>query len=456
MPDLDVIVLAAGQGKRMRSDLPKVVHALAGRPLLAWVVDAAFALAPRRVHVVYGSGGDIVREKFRDLAVDWVHQAEQLGTGDAVGRAMAEIPNAGIALVLYGDVPLVSPDDLMRVVSLTGTKSLGLLTVELDDPTGYGRIMRDGAGRVIEIVEHRDANHVQREVREVNTGILAVRARELRGWLEALTTDNAQGERYLTDVVAMAVREGFEVATLSAAVKEEVLGVNDRAELADLERFYQRRRALDLMRDGVTLRDPDRLDVRGELIAGKDVTIDVNVVLEGVVKLGHGVSIGPNNVIRDMEIGDGTQVLANCVLEHARVGRNCRIGPFSRIRPGTVLAEDVHIGNFVEVKNSEIAAASKVNHLTYVGDTDVGRNVNVGAGTITCNYDGVNKHRTVIEDGAFIGSGTELVAPVRVGRDATIGAGSTISRDTPPGELTLERGRQTTVSGWKRPAKVKS
>jgi bifunctional UDP-N-acetylglucosamine pyrophosphorylase/glucosamine-1-phosphate N-acetyltransferase len=453
MNPLTVIILAAGQGKRMHSDLPKVLHPLGGRPLLAHVVATALALAPARTVVVYGHGGRAVPERLAALPVAWVEQAEQLGTGHAVAQAIPAAEAGDTVLILYGDVPLTQPETLRGLLALSAPDALALLTVDLEDPTGYGRVLRNAAGQVSRVVEQRDASPAELAVREVNTGILAVPAGQLRAWLGALGNDNAQGEYYLTDVIGMAVRDGVAVRTAQPGSRVEVLGVNDRLQLAALERAYQRGQAERLMRAGVTLADPDRIDVRGEVHAGRDVFLDVNVVLEGRVVLGDGARVGPGSVIRDAEIGPGSEVLAHCVLEGAVVGPGSRVGPFARLRPGTVLAAGVHIGNFVEVKQSAVGTGSKINHLSYIGDTEVGRDVNIGAGTITCNYDGASKHRTIIGDDVFIGSDTQLVAPVTVGAGATIGAGSTITRDAPEGELTLSRVPQVTRQGWKRPRK---
>jgi bifunctional UDP-N-acetylglucosamine pyrophosphorylase/glucosamine-1-phosphate N-acetyltransferase len=453
MRPLFVVILAAGQGKRIRSTLPKVLHQLAGRALLEHVVCAARILSPEEIHVVYGYGGERVRESLAHLGVHWVVQRQQLGTGHAVAQAMPVIPDEARVLVLYGDVPLVEPASLSALCDQVAEGSLGLMTVRLPDPTGYGRVLRDEQGRVMGSVEERDASEAQRKLNEVNTGILAAHAGQLRGWLASLKDDNEQGEFYLPDVIARAVTQGVKVRTVVPRAPEEVLGVNDRCQLAHLERYYQSREAQRLMQDGVTLRDPARLDIRGTVTVGVDVTIDVNVLLIGEVVIGDGVAIGPNTVIRDSHIGDGTEILANSVIEQAHVGVRCQIGPFARLRPEAQLAEQVHIGNFVEIKKSTISSGSKVNHLSYVGDSHIGAQVNVGAGTITCNYDGANKHRTVIGDGAFIGSGTELVAPVTVGSGATIGAGSTITKDAPADALTLERSRQLTLSHWRRPTK---
>jgi len=453
-PPLEIVILAAGQGKRMHSRLPKVLHAVGGRPLLAHVLECARALAPSAIHVVYGHGGEALRAAFAGADVRWAQQAQQLGTGHALMQAMPEVPDEALVLVLYGDVPLIGADTLRALIEAAGTDRLALLSAELADPTGYGRILRDAAGRVARIVEQKDATAAEAAVREVNTGFLAKDALRLRGWLRKLGNANSQGEYYLTDIIATAVQEGVAVETRAPRDVWEILGVNSKQELARLERIFQTNQAERLMREGVTLRDPARFDLRGELACGRDVVIDVNVVIEGKVTLGDGVAIGPNNVIRDTAIEAGTQVLPNCVIEEAEIGRNCRIGPFARLRPGARISDGAHIGNFVEVKNSEIGAGAKVNHLSYVGDSQVGRNVNIGAGTITCNYDGANKHQTVIGDNAFIGSNTALVAPVTVGDGATIGAGSVIVKDAPAGELTLGRAEQKTVKGWKRPAKA--
>ena len=451
---LETIILAAGQGKRMHSALPKVLHDLGGRPLLAHALAAAEALHPAAVHVVYGHGGESVRAAFPAARVRWVHQAEQHGTGHAVRLALAGVDPAALVLVLYGDVPLITIATLRALGSLAGPDHIALLTAELEQPGNYGRILRDANGAVSRIVEHQDATPAQAAGKEINTGFLAAPAARLSAWLAKLTRANAQGEYYLTDIIGMAVAEGVTVATHRPVHVWEILGVNSREELAHLERIHQKNQAEQLMQQGVTLRDPARFDLRGELKCGRDVVIDVNVVIEGKVELGDGVRIGPNNVIRDARIGAGTVVQPNCVIEQAVVGRDCRIGPFARLRPGAEIGDGAHIGNFVEIKQSEIGAGSKVNHLAYVGDTTVGKDVNIGAGTITCNYDGANKHQTVIEDRAFIGSNTALVAPVTVGAGATIGAGSVIAKDAPAGELTLTRVEQRSVKGWKRPVKA--
>jgi bifunctional UDP-N-acetylglucosamine pyrophosphorylase / glucosamine-1-phosphate N-acetyltransferase len=450
---LSIVVLAAGQGKRMNSALPKVLHPLAGKPLLAHVLNEAATLNPAAVHVVYGHGGDAVREALLDARVQWSLQGEQLGTGHAVQQAMPQIPNDSLVLVLYGDVPMIRAATLSRLLALVSAKSMALLTVRLEDPTGYGRIVRDRRGAVRKIVEEKDASTAQRKINEGNSGVMAVPAKLLRRWLAKLKSDNAQGEYYLTDIIAMAVRDKISVKPLIADSVAEVLGVNDKAQLAMLEAEYRHQRAQELLRAGVTLIDPKRIDVRGTLTVGRDVEIDVNVVFEGTVHLADGVRIGPNCVLRDVSVGAGTVIKPNCVFERAEIGRNCELGPFTRIRPETVLADAVHLGNFVEVKKSRVGRGSKVNHLSYIGDTSIGETTNVGAGTITCNYDGANKYRTEIGNNAFIGSGTMLVAPVKIGDGATIGAGSTISKDAPPGQLTLERSKQISIDGWKRPSK---
>jgi bifunctional UDP-N-acetylglucosamine pyrophosphorylase/glucosamine-1-phosphate N-acetyltransferase len=455
MNRLHIVILAAGQGTRMRSAMPKVLHAIAGRPMLAHVVGTAVALDPEVIHVVYGHGGERVQQELADLPVTWVEQAEQLGTGHAVEQAMPGIPDDASVLVLYGDVPLITLDTLNACTGVAARGTLALVTVHLADPTGYGRILRDDSSRVSGIVEQKDASDEQLSIREGNTGILCAPAGQLKSWLTRLDRDNAQGEFYLTDIIAMAAADGVTVEAVHPSCEEEVLGVNDRVQLAFLERAFQRQQAERLMRGGATLADPGRLDVRGQVSTGSDVWLDVNVVMEGQVVLGDGARIGPNVVLRDCEIGAGAEVLANSIVEEARVGRNARVGPFARLRPGAVLSDEVHVGNFVEVKNTTLGQGSKANHLTYLGDSSIGSGVNVGAGTITCNYDGANKNRTIIGDGAFIGSGVELVAPVTIEDGATIGAGSTISRDAPKDQLTLTRVKQTSIRSWRRPRKKK-
>jgi bifunctional UDP-N-acetylglucosamine pyrophosphorylase/glucosamine-1-phosphate N-acetyltransferase len=450
---LSVVILAAGQGKRMKSDLPKVLQPLAGRPLLGHVLDTAAGLEATATCVVYGHGGEQVPSAFEGRDVRWVLQAEQHGTGHAVMQAMPAIPDDHLVLILYGDVPLVQLDTLARLVAAAGADAVSLLSVMLPDPTGYGRIVRDGAGNVVRIVEHKDANAKERAIHESNTGLMCVPAGRLKGWLAALKNDNAQGEYYLTDIIVMAVRAGCQVHAVVAPTVTEVLGVNDKVQLAELEAAYRKQRATALMLEGVTIVDPARFDARGPVSVGRDVHIDVNVVFEGSVTLGSRVRIGPNVFIRDCKIGDDVEIHANCVLDRAIVGARSIVGPFARLRPDARLHEDVHVGNFVEVKKAELLRGAKANHLTYLGDATVGEQVNIGAGTITCNYDGVNKWRTEIGAGAFIGSGTMLVAPVRIGAGATIGAGSTITKDAPADKLTLERSKQLTLDGWQRPVK---
>ena len=452
---MNIVILAAGPGKRMHSSTPKVLHRLAGRAMLAHVFDTAKQLSPKVICVVYGHGGELVRQAVEENGVVWVMQEPQLGTGHAVMQAAPHLDERWPTLVLYGDVPLIRAETLRQLVEAAG-KGLGLLTATLESPTGYGRILRNGK-KVVGIVEEKDASARQRALREINTGIVVAPTNKLKSWLAKLQNNNAQKEYYLTDIVSLAAKERVSVTAIQADASWEALGVNSRAELAELERIYQRRLAASLLEQGVALADPSRCDVRGSLACGRDVAVDVNCVFEGEVKLGDGVSVGANCVLKDVTVGPGTRVEPFCHLENADIGADCRIGPYARIRPGTRtrLADGVHIGNFVEVKASSIGAGSKANHLSYIGDSEVGRNVNVGAGTIVCNYDGANKHRTVIEDDVFIGSDTQLVAPVRVGRGATLGAGTTLTQDAPAGELTLSRVKQVSVPGWERPVKKK-
>lgn len=449
---LNIVVLAAGMGKRMQSALPKVLHRLAGKPLLGHVLDAARQLQPTRLVVVFGHGGEQVRTALAQDDVRWALQQPQRGTGHAVMQALPELNDTVPTLVLYGDVPLITSDTLQRLTQAAGADRLALLTVELDDPTGYGRIVREG-GAVARIVEHKDADDTVRRIREVNTGILVAPTAALKRWLAALTDDNAQREYYLTDIVAHAVAEQVPVATAQPQAVWETLGVNDKVQLAELERQHQHETARQLMVAGVHLMDPARIDVRGTLEAGRDVTIDVNTVFEGRVTLADGVRIGANCVIRDADIGAGTEVLPFSHIDGASIGAQARIGPYARLRPGTQLADEVHVGNFVEVKAASFGAQSKANHLAYVGDARIGKRVNIGAGTITCNYDGAAKHLTVIEDDAFIGSDTQLVAPVTVGRGATLGAGTTLTQNAPAGTLVVTRAAPRVVQGWKRPTK---
>jgi len=452
---MEVVILAAGQGKRMRSVLPKVLQPIAGRPMLAHVIGAARTLDASRICVVYGHGGEVVRERMQDAALRWARQEPQLGTGHAVQQALPELTDGEMALVLYGDVPLIGGSTLRRLQTAAGSGKLALLTVELDNPSGYGRILRDADGRVTRIVEEKDASAEQRRLCEVNTGILVAPVARLRDWLGRIGNDNAQGEYYLTDIIGLAVAEGVEIVTVQPDAVWETLGVNSKPQLAELERIHQRNIAQQLMDAGVTLLDPARIDVRGELECGRDVEIDVGCVFEGRVELGDDVRVGAHCVIRNARIGAGSRIAPFSHIEDTVTGRECVIGPYARTRPGTTLGDDVHLGNFVEVKNSAIADHSKANHLAYVGDADVGQRVNIGAGTITCNYDGANKFRTVIEDDVFIGSDTQLVAPVRVGRGATLGAGTTLTKDAPPEQLTVSRAKQITIAGWKRPVKKK-
>jgi len=457
---MNIVILAAGLGKRMRSRLPKVLHCVAGRPMLDHVIGTAQAVAagrggPTRTVVVIGHGAEQVRRAFSDRGdVDFVLQQPQLGTGHAVAQAVPHLDEAWPTLVLYGDVPLVRAETLQRLLDGAGS-GVAVLTVRLADPTGYGRIVRDWHGNVLRIVEQKDASDDEKQIDEVNTGILVAPTGKLKAWLARLSNDNAQQEYYLTDVVAQAVAEGVRVAGIAAADADETLGVNSKAQLAQLERVAQARAAAAVMDAGATLADPARFDLRGELTVGADVFIDVNCVFEGRVSLADGVRIGPNCVIRDCAIGERTEVQGFCHLDGATIGANARIGPFARLRPTTTLADEVHIGNFVEVKNSQLADGSKANHLAYVGDATVGRNVNIGAGTIVANYDGANKHHTVIGDDAHTGSNSVLVAPITVGAGATVGAGSTVTREVPAGQLTVARAKQVTIRGWKRPVKKK-
>lgn len=451
-----VAVLAAGAGTRMKSALPKVLHTIAGKPMLSHVLDTAERLAPAAIHVVHGNGGDAVRAALGDRpGVRWVTQARQLGTGHALAQALRGIPDQARVLVLYGDVPLIRAETLAALLAAAG-RGVALLTARLDDPVGYGRVLRDRSRRVRGIVEERDATTAQRKIREVNTGVLTAPAERLRNWLDKLDNHNASGEYYLTDIVALAVRARQRVVAVAAVDAEEVLGVNDRAQLARAERRFQRRQAESLMREGLGLVDPTRFDLRGRLSFGRDVFIDVGCVLEGEVELADGVQIGPHCVLRNVKLGAGTEVAAHTVLESATVAADCRIGPFARLRPGAVLAERVHVGNFVEIKNASLGEGAKANHLAYVGDATVGARVNVGAGVITCNYDGADKHRTIIGDDAFIGSDSQLIAPVTVGPRAYIAAGSTITCDAPADALTISRAReQKSYPGWKRPKKIR-
>lgn len=457
MQQLSVAILAAGKGKRMVSDLPKVLHSVGGKSLLTHVLATVSGLDPAVRVVVYGYGGDRVKIALAgERGVVWVEQAEQLGTGHAVAQALPLLDDAGVTLVLYGDVPLTRRETLQPLVDQARQGKLALLTVNLADPSGYGRIVRNEQGQVQRIVEEKDATPAECDRHEVNTGILAVATAKLRSWVAELGNDNAQGEYYLTDIVALAGRDGVAIEAFTTNEPAEVQGINDRRQLAELERFYQMRQAEALLDHGATLLDPVRVDVRGEVTTGKDVVIDVDVVFEGVVRLGDRVKVGPFCVLKDAVIGDDVEIFSHSRIEGAEVGAGAQIGPFARLRPGSQLAAGVHIGNFVETKKTTIGPGSKVNHLTYLGDAEIGAGVNVGAGTITCNYDGANKHKTVIDDGAFIGSNSSLVAPVRIGKGATIGAGSAVGRDVPDGSLCLTRAPRKDVSHWKRPVKPKS
>lgn len=451
---LKTIILAAGQGTRMRSAKPKVLHEIANKALLQHVYETSSKLEDNSVCIVYGHGGETVKQALSSLNASWVEQKQQLGTGHAVQQAISFVEDADSVLILYGDVPLLKVQTIQALLQNVSLSSLALLTVKLEDPTGYGRIIRDKDHAVIRIVEQKDANEVELQINEGNTGILACRGSQLKQWLTRLGNNNAQNEYYLTDIIEMAVGDGLTIATSQPSDADEVLGVNNRSQLAYLERAYQRQQAEDLMARGVTLRDPGRIDVRGDFAElGQDIDIDINVIFEGRNQIASNVKIGPNCLIKNANIAEGVEILANSVIEDATIGAGSRIGPFARIRPQTELADHVHIGNFVEVKKSSIASGSKVNHLSYIGDSEIGSKVNVGAGTITCNYDGINKFKTVIEDGAFIGSDTQLVAPVTVGKNATIGAGSTITKDAPADQLTLSRSKQMTIAGWQRPTK---
>ncbi|TAL50955.1 MAG: UDP-N-acetylglucosamine diphosphorylase/glucosamine-1-phosphate N-acetyltransferase [Methylovulum sp.] len=451
---ITTIILAAGKGTRMHSALPKVLHKIANKSLLRHVYDMCSQLENHDIKIVYGHGAELVRESLTDLQAAWIEQKQQLGTGHAVQQVSDQIADDDVVLILYGDVPLLKLSTVKALLANVNPQSMGLLTVELDNPTGYGRIVRNSVGQVVKIVEEKDASVSEKHIHEVNTGIMAMYGGKLKKWLERLTNNNSQSEYYLTDVIEMAVMEGVDIVTGQPETAEEVLGVNNRIQLSQLERAYQQEQANFIMARGVTLKDPLRFDLRGSIASlGQDIEIDINVILEGKVSIGNNVIIGSNTVIKNSIIGDHVEILANCVIEDVVIGRGSRIGPYARLRPETVLGEDVHIGNFVEIKKSSIAKGSKVNHLSYIGDAVVGSNVNIGAGTITCNYDGANKFGTIIEDGAFIGSDTQLVAPVVVGKNATIGAGSTVTKDAPGNQLTLSRVKQVSIAGWQRPVK---
>jgi bifunctional UDP-N-acetylglucosamine pyrophosphorylase/glucosamine-1-phosphate N-acetyltransferase len=451
---ITTIILAAGKGTRMRSELPKVLHQIANRPLLRHVYDTAKHLENNVIKIVVGHGAELVTEALKDLDVDWIEQKQQLGTGHAVQQVSDQIADADTVLILYGDVPLLKLSTVRLLINNVNDQSLALLTVNLANPSGYGRIVRNATGQVTKIVEEKDATASEKQINEVNTGIMAVQGKQLKKWLSQLSNSNVQGEYYLTDVIEMAVADQVSIVTSQPETEDEVLGVNNRIQLSHLERVYQYEQATSLMEQGVTLKDPMRFDQRGSIESlGQDIEIDINVILEGKNSIGSNVKIGANTNIKNSIIGDNVEILANCIIEDAVIGQDSRIGPYARLRPDSVLANDVHIGNFVEIKKSSVAAGSKINHLSYIGDTTVGSKVNIGAGTITCNYDGVNKFRTVIGDGAFIGSNSQLVAPVTIGKNATIGAGSTITKDSPENQLTLSRAKQISLAGWQRPAK---
>ncbi len=451
MANLNIVILAAGKGTRMYSDKPKVLHSIAGKTMLQHVVDTATKLKPSKTIVVYGYGGELVPKSLTQQAAIFVLQEPQLGTGHAVQQALSKLDDEGESLVLYGDVPLIQQETLKTLI--TDKNSLNLLTLNLDNPQGYGRIIRNEQGQVIKIVEEKDASPEQRKVKEINTGILAAPTKHLREWLKNLRNENAQREYYLTDIVAMAVDQGIKISTVHPANEWEVMGINSKLQQAELERVWQKEQANLLLKQGVTLADPARVDIRGHLNCDRDVEIDVGCIFEGTVNLGQGVKVGAYSIIKNSSVEANTNIAPFSHIDEAEIGQYCHIGPYARIRPGSKLKNDVHIGNFVEIKNSEIADNSKANHLSYIGDASIGSRVNIGAGTITCNYDGANKFHTIIEDDAFIGSDTQLVAPVTVGRGATIGAGSTITVNTPAGGLTLSRAKQISVTDWQRPAK---
>ncbi|MEI7993379.1 MAG: bifunctional UDP-N-acetylglucosamine diphosphorylase/glucosamine-1-phosphate N-acetyltransferase GlmU [Methylococcaceae bacterium] len=451
---ITTIILAAGKGTRMRSELPKILHQIANRPLLQHVYDMSHQLDNNTIKIVYGHGADLVKDTLKDLDACWIEQKQQLGTGHAVQQVSDQIADNDTVLILYGDVPLLKLATVKQLIENVNDRSLALLTVDLENPTGYGRIVRNEHGEVTKIVEEKDTSGTEKLIKEGNTGIMAAQGKQLKKWLNQLNNNNAQGEYYLTDVIEMAVTDGIAIVTNQPETVDEVLGVNNRIQLSHLERVYQQEQACRLMEQGVTLIDPARFDLRGSIEnLGIDIICDVNIIIEGKNSIGNNVKIGANTHIKNSIIGDNVEILDNCIIENAVIGQGCKVGPYARLRPETVLAENVHIGNFVEIKKSSVAAFSKINHLSYIGDTTVGSQVNIGAGTITCNYDGANKFRTIIEDGAFIGSDTQLVAPVTIGKNATIGAGSTITRDSPENQLTLSRVKQVSIRDWQRPVK---
>ncbi|GGO66427.1 bifunctional UDP-N-acetylglucosamine diphosphorylase/glucosamine-1-phosphate N-acetyltransferase GlmU [Bowmanella pacifica] len=447
-----VVILAAGKGTRMKSSLPKVLHPIAGKPMVQHIIDTVNGLGAQNIHLVYGHGGEQLQQALAHNELNWCLQAEQLGTGHAVQQAVPALQDDENVLILVGDAPLIKTQTLRQLLDVKQHCDLALLTVELDDPTGMGRIIRNG-DQVVAIVEHKDASEQQRQIREINTGMMIMKGTDLKRWLANLNNDNAQGEFYLTDVIAMAAAEGKQIRAAHPQTATEVEGINNRKQLAAIERAYQAEQAERLMMDGVSLLDPARFDLRGELSCGQDVSIDVNVIVQGKVQIGNNVQIGANCILIDCEIGDNSVIEANSIVEQAKVGVNCQVGPYARLRPGAVLHEKAKVGNFVEMKKSTLGKGSKANHLTYLGDSDVGEGVNIGAGTITCNYDGVNKFKTIIKDGAFIGSNSALVAPAVIGTNATVGAGSIITQEVPDEQLAVARAKQRNISGWKRPVK---
>lgn len=456
MTNLNVVILAAGEGKRMHSSLPKVLHTLAGRSLLMHVTNTARLLSPDKICIVIGHGGETVKQSVAGDDLTWVLQPQQLGTGHALMQTLPYLDRDGLTLVLYGDVPLISIQTLRELIAKAEENHCVLLTAEIENPFGYGRIARDPETRAINaIVEQKDANIEQQEIHEINTGIMLIPNDYLHNWLPKIENKNTQHEYYLTDIIALSAKQGIQVASSQAKNHWEVMGINNKSQLAELERIYQRHRADELLHQGVSLIDPSRIDIRGELVCGSDVEIDIGCIFEGMVRLGDFVQVGAHCILKNVKVDAGTTILPYSMIEDTEIGESCKIGPYARIRPGTKLSNKVHIGNFVEVKNSQIALGSKANHLSYIGDSIVGRNVNIGAGTITCNYDGANKYQTIIEDDVFIGSDTQLIAPVRISRGSTIGAGSTITKETPEGQLTLSRSKQLSVAGWKRPQKPK-
>ncbi|MES2217610.1 MAG: bifunctional UDP-N-acetylglucosamine diphosphorylase/glucosamine-1-phosphate N-acetyltransferase GlmU [Pseudomonadota bacterium] len=453
---LTTVILAAGQGKRMHSDTPKVLHKLAGVSLLEHVINTSSQVNNHQPpFVIYGHAGEKVQDALSHLDVSWIPQAQQLGTGHALQQALPHLPDDGRVLILYGDVPLISAETLKNFIAATPPDTLGMLTTYLADPTGFGRIIRDAAGKIIKVTEEKDADSTALAIHEINSGIYLAPTQFLKQWLPTLNNQNMQQEYYLTDIIPLATQQNIAIHASHPGSYEEVLGVNDRVQLAALERYYQRRIAEKLMRQGVTLLDPLRFDVRGDLLVGADTVIDINVIIEGHVKIGKHCSIGPNTILRNTVIGDHVEIRANSVIDGVEISEHCTVGPFARLRPGTILGPRSHVGNFVEIKNSDIGEGSKVNHLSYIGDSEIGKLVNIGAGAITCNYDGINKNHTVIGDNAFIGSNASLVAPITIGENATIGAGSTITRDAPPGKLTVARALQKTITNWCRPGKNK-